>query len=197
MAASRLPWAFVGLAVVALLVILIAQRSATTGAPTDSGVAPGQAPFAGGGVAAATDISSMSPRERASRLFNRIMRAAAEGKQDTVAFFAPMALSAYESLGPMDADLHYDYGRVAEVSGNLDLAGAQADSILKQSPTHLLGLILAAKVAEKRGDVKRRDALEKRLLSAQATELGKPLDEYTAHRPEIDAAITAANNRKP
>jgi double zinc ribbon protein len=194
---SRLPWVFAGLAVVALLVILIAQRSATSGPPADSGAATGQVPSAGSGVVAATDISSMSPRERATRLFNRVMKAADEGKQDTVAFFAPMALSSFESLGPMDADLHFDYGRVAEVSGNLDLAGAQADSILKKTPTHLLGLILAAKVAERRGDLKRRNALEKQLLSAQATELKKSLDEYTAHRLEIEAAISAASSRKP
>jgi hypothetical protein len=139
----------------------------------------------------------MSPRERASRLYNRIMRLATEGKQDSVSFFAPMALSQYESLGPLDADLRYDYGRVAEVSGNLPLAAAQADTILRQSPNHLLGIILAARVADQRGDRKRRDTFEKQLLSSQASELSKKLDEYQAHAPDIDAAIAAAKNRKP
>jgi hypothetical protein len=138
----------------------------------------------------------MSPRERADRLFERIMRLATAGKQDSVAFFAPMAATVYESLGRLDADLRYDYGRISEVSGNLDVAAAQADSILKEAPTHLLGLILAARVAESRGQTARRDALEKQLLAAQASELAKSLDEYTRHRDEISAAIAAARSRR-
>ena len=36
----------------------------------------------------------MTPRERADRLFDRIMRLDTEGKKDSVQFFAPMAISA-------------------------------------------------------------------------------------------------------
>jgi hypothetical protein len=138
----------------------------------------------------------MSPRERASRLFNRIMQAASEGKQDSVMFFAPMASIVYESLGKLDADLRYDYGRISEVSGRLDVAAAQADSILMESPTHLLGLILAARVAERRGDERRRASFEQQLLSAEASELKRPLEEYSLHRGDIEAAVTAARSRR-
>jgi hypothetical protein len=181
--------------VIALVVILIAQ---TGGGGASGEVVPvsSEGSAAGSAGAPAPDISRMSPRERADRLFERIMRLATAGKQDSVAFFAPMASTVYESLGRLDADLRYDYGRISEVSGNLDVAAAQADSILQESPRHLLGLILAARVADGRGDRARRDTLEKQLLAAETTELAKPLDEYTRHRDEISAAIAAARSRR-
>ena len=148
------------------------------------------------GGAAAVDISSMTPQERASRLFDRIMRLSEEGKRDSVEFFSSMALGVYESLGPLDLDGRYDYGRIAQVSGKLDIAKAQADTILQQSPTHLLGLILAAAVADARGNTSQRDAFQRRLLDAQSTELARGLDEYTRHRADIDGAIAAARTRR-
>jgi hypothetical protein len=146
--------------------------------------------------AAAPDISNMSPRERASRLFDRIMRLATEGKQDSVDLFASMAIPAYEALDSLDADLRYDLGRIAEVSGRLEIAAAQADTILAGDAGHLLGLILALRVAEQRGNVARRDAMERRLLAAEQTELAKGLNEYTLHRGDIDAAVAAARSRR-
>ncbi|MFL5477444.1 MAG: hypothetical protein ACJ79X_00315, partial [Gemmatimonadaceae bacterium] len=88
----------------------------------------------------APDISSLSPQERADRLYNRIMLLASQGKIDSVQFFAPMALTAYQMLSPMNADQRYDMGRIGEVVGALPLAKAQADSILRENPNHLLGL---------------------------------------------------------
>jgi hypothetical protein len=171
-----------------LLVIYAAQRAG------EEGPVPMGTPAPGGG-AGAVDISTMSPRERASRLFDRIMRLHGQGKTDSVQFFSTMALGVYETLGPLDADLRYDYGRIAEVSGNLAIARAQSDTILQQSPTHLLGLVLGAAVAAATGDTQRRDALEQRLLAAEATELAKNLEEYVLHRLDIDTAIAAARIR--
>src|SRR3954467_6660998 len=65
----------------------------------------------------APDISSLSPQERADRLYNRIMLLASQGKIDSVQFFAPMALTAYQMLSPMNADQRYDMGRIGEVVG--------------------------------------------------------------------------------
>ena len=142
------------------------------------------------------DIASMTPQERASRLFDRIMRLSEEGKRDSVALFASMAVPVYESLGPLDADGRYDLGRIAQVSGDVGLARAQADSILLQSPTHLLGLILAAAVADANGDNAARSGFERRLLAAESSELAKGLDEYSRHKMDIDAALAAARNRR-
>src|ERR1700674_2500916 len=78
----------------------------------------------------APDISSLSPQERADRLYNRVMLLATQGKIDSVQFFAPMAVQSYLLLAPLNADQRYDLGRIGEVTGALPLAKAQADSIL-------------------------------------------------------------------
>ena len=187
-ARNNLPWIAGGLAFVVLVVIFAAQRAGET-TP-----APAPAPVSGG--ARSVDIASMTPQERASRLFDRIMRLSEEGKRDSVALFASMAIPVYESLGPLDADGRYDLGRIAQVSGNQELAQAQADSILQLSPNHLLGLILASAVADARGDNAARSALERRLLAAETTELARALEEYTRHKPDIDAALVAARSRR-
>jgi hypothetical protein len=181
-------WIVGGLAFIVLVVVFAAQRAGE--------VAPATAPPAPAGGAGAVDIASMTPQERASRLFDRIMRLSEEGKRDSVALFASMAIPVYESLGPLDADSRYDFGRVAQVSGNLDLAQAQADSILQQAPNHLLGLVLAAAVADARGDRARRSAFDRRLLAAESSELARGLEEYTRHQRDIVAAVAAARSRQ-
>jgi hypothetical protein len=172
---------------VTLVVIYAAQRAGQP-APLTMAATP-----AGG--AAAVDISSMTPQERASRLFDRIMRLSEEGKRDSVELFASMAIPVYESLGPLDLDARYDFGRIAQLSGQLDIAQAQADSILRQAPDHLLGLVLAAAVAEARGNQSARAAFERRLLVAESSQLASGLEEYTRHRADIDNALTAARRR--
>ena len=117
-----------------------ANGSATAGGDASAG---GDA----GAVVRAPDISSLSPSERADRLFDRVMRLKEQGKQDSVEFFAPMVMSAYQMMGPLNADQHYDLGRIGEVTGVTDLARAEADTILKANPAHLLGLALAAHAA--------------------------------------------------
>lgn len=134
----------------------------------------------------------MSPSERADRLYDRVMRLHEEGKDDSVRFFSPMVLQAYQMLGPLDADQHYDLGRIAEVVGMSDLARAEADTILKSQPTHLLGLTLAARVA---APDKARD-FYKRLLAAEPAERKKALPEYDRHKDDIDAALATARGEQ-
>ncbi len=193
-----MPWSIAALAFIAVVAILAGQRfgSDNTTAPQATDLPPMSLGGSGQGVVRAPDISSLSPRERADRLYDRMMRLASENKTDSVQFFAPMALSAYENLGPLDIDLRYDFGRIAEISGNLDVAQAQADSILKQNPTHLLGLILASRVATLRGNSGKSTSLLKQLLQAEPAETKKGLDEYTRHRGDIDVALTEARARK-
>ena len=80
----------------------------------------GGAPFAGGagGGAAGVDLGSMTPRQIAERLYNRVMRLDAEGKKDSIGFFAPMAIQAYQMIPDQDADTRYDLGRIAQVAGD-------------------------------------------------------------------------------
>ena len=121
------------------------------------------------------------------------MRLSEEGKRDSVELFASMAITVYESLGPLDLDARYDLGRIAQVSARLDLAQAQADTILQQAPDHLLGLALAIAVAEARDNQSQRASLERRLVAAETG--ARDLPEYARHRSDIDAALAAARRR--
>ncbi|MEO8911059.1 MAG: hypothetical protein ABI408_12675 [Gemmatimonadaceae bacterium] len=142
--------------------------------------------------ARAPDISSLSPQERADRLYNRVMTLATEGKVDSVQFFAPMALTAYQMLAPLNADQRYDMGRIGEVVGALPLAKAQADSILMVNPSHLLGLILEARLATLAGDTAQLHSYERRLIAAEKTESAKKREEYLRHQDDIATALTQA-----
>jgi hypothetical protein len=137
----------------------------------------------------------MSPAERADRLFNRVMSLSSEGKTDSAAFFAPMALAAFEELAPLSAHSRYDMGLVALVSGDIGRASAQSDTILKQRPTHLLGLLLAARVADARGDSAAARAQRQRLLAAEAAERASGLAEYNDHDADLRAAVDQARKR--
>ena len=184
---NNLPWILGALAFVVLVVIFAAQRASQT---PPSAMPPG-APTG----AAAVDISSMTPQERANRLFDRIMRLSEEGKRDSVELFASMAIPVYESLGPLDLDARYDLGRIAQVSAQLELAQAQADTILQQAPDHLLGLVLAISVADAQGNQSQRATLERRLVAAETSQLARDVPEYARHRSDIDAALAAARRR--
>lgn len=160
-----------------------------------AGAAPGNADDndAGpGGVVRAPDISAMSPRDRADRLYDRVMRLAQEGKTDSVEFFSPMVMSAYAMIAPLDADGHYDLGRIGDVTGVNALARAEADTILRSSPTHLLGLALAARAATAANRSAAARAYYRRLLDAAPSELAKQLPEYSRHRNDIETALAEA-----
>jgi hypothetical protein len=129
------------------------------------------------------------------------MRLSGEGKADSAQFFATMALQQYgrmPELGvPLDADLRYDMGRIAEVAGQANVAAAQADTILRAQPTHLLGLVLAIKAASLQGDAARADALRRRLAEAAPAERARGLEEYQRHGNDVDAALRQASVPAP
>lgn len=120
------------------------------------------------------------------------MRLNEEGKRDSVALFAAMAIPTFQAIEPLDAHVRYDMGRVAAVAGTLDLAQAQADTILQGQPHHLLGLILAAQVAQLRGNDAAARRLSSQLVASEAGERAKGLEEYTLHDADIRAAVAAA-----
>lgn len=182
-----LPWSVLALALVALIALVFAQNDLRP-VPPEVGSAPLGGPM-GGGV---PDISNMSPQERADRLFNRVMSLSSEGKADSAAFFSPMALAAFDALAPHNAHQRYDIGLIALVSGRPELAAAQADSMLMQRPTHLLGLALAIRAAEARRDAAARAAFQRRLIAAEQAEMAAGLQEYGDHNADIIEAVRAA-----
>jgi hypothetical protein len=186
---NALPWAVAAIAMLALIALVAGQRFGRP-APS-SGPPPGAAPMAAGGQRA-PDISSLSPAQQAERLYDRIMGAAERGRVDTVRFFMPMALQAYQALGPLNLDQRYDLGRLAEVAGDAAIAAAQADTILREQPQHLLGLILASKAAGLRGDDRAARQYLQRLAGAEKAERAKQLPEYLLHQNDIDVALQEA-----
>jgi hypothetical protein len=183
-----LKWGVPAAALLALVVLSLVRMNGPAAVPASAGATP----LAAGGGVAPPDISSMTPEERADRLFNRVMRLWSDGKTDSAAFFAPMAISAFEELSPLTAHSRYDLGLVALVSGDIAKAAAQSDTILKARPTHLLGLVLAARVADARGDVTAAKAVRQRLLAAEKSERANPLPEYNDHDADLRAAIELA-----
>jgi hypothetical protein len=176
-------------AIVALVALTLyrASSSAPSSQISESTASPAA------GATAPPDISAMSPEERANRLFNRVMQYSSEGKSDSAAFFAPMALQSIEALTPLTLHSRYDMGLVALASGNNDVAAAQSDTILEASPTHLLGLALAARVADARGDATAAKTARRKLIAAEKTERAKGLPEYSDHDADLRAAIALAH----
>jgi len=182
-----LRWAVPVAAIGALVVITFFRLGSGNAAPESATGTPLTAVTNG-----PPDISSMSPAEQANRLFNKVMTLSSEGKADSAAFFAPMAMAAFEALAPLNAHTRYDLGLVALVSGDAGRAAAQSDSILLERPTHLLGLVLAARVADARGDAAAGRAARQRLLAAESSERAAGLPEYTDHDADLRAAIEQA-----
>lgn len=188
-----LKWGVPSVAVAALLILSVTQMGSRSPAPDE------RVPLTGGGggtgIVQAMDISSLSPEERADRLFNRVMRLNTEGKADSAAFFGPMAVGALEALVPLDLHRRYDLGLIQLVTGDQRSASAQADTILKSRPTHLLGLSLAARAADARSDAAAAAGFRQRLLAAEPAERAVTLPEYTDHAPDVRAAIDLAKKR--
>jgi hypothetical protein len=173
-----------------LLVIGIAIASRTP-APPESPMAP-----ADGVGGTAPDISTMTPDERVDRLFNRVMAAAAAGKQDSVAFFAPMAANAFQALDPLTLHRRYDLGLIYLVGGDAASARAQADTILRSVPQHLLGLALAMRASSAMGDAAGRQRYATTFLEKLPGERARRLQEYIDHETDIDEAIEEAEGRR-
>lgn len=195
---SQLRWIVAGAAIIALVALTAWNTARRNGVPGNAAVSLSPASPEGSGAMSpeapvrGPDISQLSPQERADRLYNRVMLLAGQGKTDSVMFFAPMAINAYQMLSPLNADQRYDIGRIAEVAGALPLAQAQADSILATSPTHLLGLVLGARVASLRDDAAAKKSYGQRILAANAAESARKLPEYERHSADISAALDDA-----
>ncbi|HTY07030.1 MAG TPA: zinc ribbon domain-containing protein [Gemmatimonadales bacterium] len=185
-----LPWGIAGAALGALVTLLL-TRAAGAGAGAAPAPALGSAPPPAGQIAA-PDISRMSPQERAERLFDRVVDLAQRGVQDSVQFFMPMALGAYEQLPTLDLDDHYDLG-VLHVVGN-DAAGAlaEADTILAAVPTHLYGFMLRAQGLALKGDQAGARKAYAAFLANERAERARQRPEYTPHVTALDAFHTEA-----
>lgn len=192
---NALPWAVAGIALLALVALAAGQRFGREPATETAAEAPASEPR-GAGMPRAPDISSMSPAERAERLYDRIMSLAERGKVDSVRFFLPMAMQSYAAIGDLTLDQRYDVGRLGEVAGDQRIVAAQADTILRARPDHLLGLLLASRAAGLRNDAPGARRYLERLARVEAAERRKGLPEYELHRNDIDTALAELRARR-
>lgn len=184
------PWLLPVVAVVGIVGYAIVSSRGPAAAPAGATAA------ADGATILAPDISSLTPDERVDRLFNRIMTLASAGKDDSVAFFAPMAVNSFAALMPLNVHRRYDLGLVLLVSGETAAARAQADTILAAAPSHLLGLALAMRAANASGNAAEGKRLAAKFTSVLASERAKALPEYADHAPDITDAIEEAAGRR-
>lgn len=191
-----LPWGIAGLAVGALIGVLAMRGSggAAGSAAPDTPVAP----FAGGGTTGgvgAPDISQMSPEERAQRLFDRVMRLDEAGKSDSVQFFLPMALGAYQQLPALSLDAHFDVGLLKLAGGDAAGALAEADTIHREIPTHLFADLLRARAFEAQRNTRGARAAYQSFLKNEASERARRRPEYADRSGLLDAFHSEAVTR--
>jgi hypothetical protein len=179
-----LPWAVAAGALVALLAVLFFPRSERS---TDSAPASGP-PITGTSTAApAVDLSSMTPREAADRLFNRVMQNVSAGDTAGARQFLPMALAAYDRVESLDRDGHYHVAVLQLVNDEPAAARARADSILADEPDNLFGLATAAQAEIGMGNRAEGEAFYRRFLEVYDVESRRSLPEYDDHRAVIPA----------
>ena len=184
---SRKQW-IVGGAVVAVIalaaVVWYNAPRAQTNAPTPTGFS----------TTATTDISQMSPREQANRLFDRVMSAQERGDQQEVDFFAPMAIQAHALLGALDNDARYHLGLMHIVGGSPEAALLQADSLELAVPGHLFAAMLRATVALAAGDDAELARARQAFLEVYDREMASARPEYTEHATSVDIFLAEARS---
>jgi hypothetical protein len=149
----------------------------------ETGTAPGESP---------PDLSTMSPRERFNRLYNRIMRGAESGDEATVTRFTPMAMMAYAQLDTVDADARFHAALLQVHTGNADGAKALGDTVLSQTPGHLFGYVILGTVARWKKD---EPALRKAyagFLQHYDAEMKAGRTEYDEHTKSLEDFRKAA-----
>jgi hypothetical protein len=174
-----LPWAVAGAALGALVTVVVMRVGA--GSPQDGTTLGGPVGLR------PPDISQMSPEERATRLFDRVMIYAQAGKQDSVEFFLPMAIASYDQLPALDSDARYHLGLLHLAGGDAAGALAQADTIQKAVPTHLFAYVLRAHAFQQQGNRQGERRAYADFLRSEAAETARNRPEYAEHQPALSA----------
>ncbi len=188
-ATSSTAWLVAGAAVVGLVAVLVLAAlrgpgSAPAAAAPGAG-APGALPTG----SAPVDLASLTPRERADRLYDRIMRAHEQGDTSQIRMFKPMALQAYDMLGELDNDARYHVGLLHTVTGDPQAALAQADSM---DAGNLMGAMLRQRAAIALGDEGASRGAYTAFLANYDREIAANRPEYEAHRSLIDSFLAEA-----
>jgi hypothetical protein len=146
------------------------------------------------GSGAPPDLSSMTPREAADRLFNRVMTAVSANDDAEVQFSLPMAIAAHGLVQSLDTDGQFHLV-LLQLTGQFNAdALAGAEEILSEQPNHLLGLAMAGDASLAVGDSASARAYYQRWLDSYESETAKDLLEYRDHSamfPQMEATAEA------
>lgn len=185
------PWAAIVIAMLALGVALAALfgQSGDTSAPAPFAQSMSSAPPAPGQM---VDLASMSPREAADRLYNRVMAASEKGDFAEALKFAPMALQAYDGLGALDNDARYHVALLRLTTEDINGARVQIEMLRQSAPNHLLGFMLEHQIAERSGKKDSAARSYKAFLAAYDAEMAAGRAEYRDHQGSIERFREAA-----
>ncbi|MDH3424503.1 MAG: zinc ribbon domain-containing protein [Gemmatimonadota bacterium] len=169
------------------IALMLGGGAAVIGYSTRPG-AGGPGVAAGPGVvgASSVDLSTMTPREAADRLFNRVVSSAEQGDSAQMLQFLPMSIQAYDVAEPLDDDGYFHKSILQRLAGDTEGAIASAETALARSPDHLLALNTAAEAARESGDTERARTYYQRFLDAYDAEIAKDLPEYQIHSALLD-----------
>lgn len=183
---TSLPWVIAAGALVALLAVVLVPRfrGEETAPQAVSGPPITGAPA---GDPSSVDLASMSPREAADRLFNRVMENVSTGDSAQARQFLPMALMAYQRVPELDLDGRYHLAVLQLVNNDPAAARAQADTILSAQPDHLFGLFTAAQAEQALGEEAAARELYGRFLARFESEVDRDLPEYRDHAQVLPA----------
>lgn len=185
---ANLGWWAAGFLLVVLIAVVawpvLIREPQPVAQPFPGEIAPGQA----GGVAGGSgvDLSQLTPRQAADRLFDRVMRASEAGDQAQVGQFLPMTLQAYEMVEPLDADGQFHVALLHQTGGDFQAALQTAREVLEQDPDHLLLLYAAAQATQAMGDDEATAAYNQHILDVYDAERARARQEYLDHSPIVD-----------
>ena len=183
---ARVPWAVAGVLAMILLVVLVVRLTPGAGSPTTPtpSTPPGTL-----GPTSAVQLTSMTPRQAATRLFDRVMRSIASGDRTQAELFLPMAIASYDLIAALTLDDRFHLSLLHATADDAPSALAVAEAGLVVRPTHLLCLAAAARAALLGGGADKARAHYQTLVDVYDEESGADLQEYDPRAEEGHAEL--------
>ncbi len=166
-----------------LVVVIVVRLGGGASAPGERGSSSGPAVSAPGtptplGPTSAVDLGSMTERQAATLLFNRVMGNVEAGNLAEAARFLPMAIAAYDLIPALSLDDRFHLSLLHAQAGDGASALAVAEAGLAVRPSHLLCLAAAAEAAIMLGDEAKARAHYRTLVDVYDEESRAGLVEY-------------------
>lgn len=183
---ARVRWAAAGIVAMGLLVVSVVRLTPGEGNPA---VPPPSTPPGTLGPTSVVDLASMTPRQAATRLYNRVMRSLESGDRAQVELFLPMAIDSYGLIAALTLDDRFHLSLLHAAAGDAAAALAVAEAGLAVRPAHLLCLAAAARAAVLGADADRARGHYRKLVDVYEEEIGAGLPEYDPRAEEGHAEL--------